>query len=607
MQTANDPKTFGTTLTITGAGGYGKTIIVTSLCYHPAIKKQFTNGFLFIKLGPRSTSTNSKLKEIYELLTNKICSNDLVEKIKLLTNKYYRNLLVIIDDVCNIEDAKLIVTAFSNCKTILTTRKNNIAKFIPSEESIIVGPMEQNEAVSVLCNELTDYSKLSQEDKSLLAEIAQNAHLWPLLLYLIRNKLSCTLQQHSLSYSQAIQKVNKKLHNKGLTAFDKSDAESTVKICIEVTLASLTKASLDKIKTMILFSGIIAVPRNVLNNLWNISKQEAQDTVNKLWASGVVKFIDIKIPIANIKQEYVEVHPIISQYVIENMDSNDFENLSPFYSKHLNARTQMSVYRELFADFDQVYGITDLLELSSLDMLKYQMSMIDHIYLPSCLEAINMYIVSDPHCITNLLRMMQHKIITPPYSTKFDKEINLLLAEYEKMLNSAYNLCRKINQNVERYLNNKDYGKIIPYIKKFIEEYHLCNVTLDAINMVNKIISCCDDELKKPVMMIKENLYLFARDYHEVTTRTLPRCELFISVRKRCHDSLTTRVGCGETAGYFLFGKFYEDCNFIENDRLIKLQEVAPHFVHQKLQHQDTSEQFILRPLNKTSTGKYLM
>ena len=51
LQTPIEPNKYQTTVTITGPGGFGKTSIVTSLCYHPLVKKQFTDGFLFIELG----------------------------------------------------------------------------------------------------------------------------------------------------------------------------------------------------------------------------------------------------------------------------------------------------------------------------------------------------------------------------------------------------------------------------------------------------------------------------------------------------------------------------------------------------------------------------
>ena len=135
LQATNDPNKYEITLTITGAGGFGKTNIVTSLCHHPLVKEQFTDGFIFIKLGPQATDPNVKLAQLYHLLTGenlKHCDINLIEQeIKQITN-YYHNLLVIIDDVWHVEDAEPLVKAFSSCKVILTTRMNNIEKYIPS-------------------------------------------------------------------------------------------------------------------------------------------------------------------------------------------------------------------------------------------------------------------------------------------------------------------------------------------------------------------------------------------------------------------------------------------------------------------------------------------
>ena len=118
---------------------------------------------------------------------NDVCSIIVVQqKIKQLTSEYYHNLLVIIDDLWNIGDAKPLVKAFSNCKTILTSRMNNIEQYIPSKQSVIIGEMTQHEAICLLTSGVIDYSQLSQEDVSLLDELAQDVHLWPLLLSLVR-------------------------------------------------------------------------------------------------------------------------------------------------------------------------------------------------------------------------------------------------------------------------------------------------------------------------------------------------------------------------------------------------------------------------------------
>ena len=69
LQASIEPNKYQTTITITGPGGFGKTNIVTSLCYHPLVKKQFTDGFLFIELGAQASDPSVKLCRLYHLLT----------------------------------------------------------------------------------------------------------------------------------------------------------------------------------------------------------------------------------------------------------------------------------------------------------------------------------------------------------------------------------------------------------------------------------------------------------------------------------------------------------------------------------------------------------
>ena len=182
LQATTDPNKYETTLTITGAGGFGKTTTVTSLCHYPAVKERFTDGFVVIELGPQATDPSIKLSQLYHLLTGESLKHcDIIhaeQEIKQLTSDYYCNLLVIIDDVWHIEDAEPLVKVFSNCTTILTTRMDDIEQYIPSKLSVIVGPMTNAEAISLLTSGVIDSSQISQEDVSLLDELAQDVHLW---------------------------------------------------------------------------------------------------------------------------------------------------------------------------------------------------------------------------------------------------------------------------------------------------------------------------------------------------------------------------------------------------------------------------------------------
>ena len=264
------------TLIVTGAGGFGKTTLATALCHHPVIKQQFTDGFIFVELGPQAPDPSIKLSQLYHLLTGENLTsadaNYAEQEIDKVVSELYQNLLVIIDDVWHVEDAEPIVKAFGQCKMVLTTRMNDIDLYISTQEIITVGLMELNEAVALITNGVIDSSKLSHEDMTLLDELAQEAHLWPLILSLIRGQLFHNVKHVRLSYHEAIRRVQTNLRDKGLTAFDKNNIESVkrsrkfaVKVCIEITLDLLTKSESNNFKSLVLTTGVgNFMPSNVL-------------------------------------------------------------------------------------------------------------------------------------------------------------------------------------------------------------------------------------------------------------------------------------------------------------------------------------------------------
>ena len=601
LQATNDPNKYGTIVTITGAGGYGKTTAVISLCHHPVVKEYFTDGFVFIELGPQATDPSIKLTRLYHLLTGEnIKQGDINHaelEIKQLTSNYCRKLLVIIDDVWHVEDAEPLVKAFSNCKIVLTTRMNNIEQYIPSMESVIIGPMTQNEAISLLTSGVIDSSQLSQEDVSLLDELAQDVHLWPLLLSLIRGHLSHNLKQYHLSYHKAIENVQAKLHHKGITAFDKNNIESinksrkvAVKACIEVSLELLTKLLSDRIKILILWTGIgTSLQTAVLNILWNISKQEAEDTVYALWAYGLVQFTNFLVSSTNnITQRCVEIHAVISQCIIDNMNSNEVLTLSPILGA---LKTGLSVIEGLSLTFAQSYGIHDSSSLTNTNYLKYRLSEIENVALPYELKIIDMYIVTDPHLIILILQGIKDVLMTSPYTRNLlsllGEEIDSLTADCNEILKDAHRLCRKLNQTVERNIYGKKFDKLIETVDKFIKNYPLCIVAQKAVTMVKNIIPYSNGELLHYIMMRCEHLQMKTHDYHQITTLTLPRIKLNLKVHKQITSSLLNASPDIELTYYYISsGKFDEEIELLNTNRLIKLQEVAPNFVHQQILQQ---------------------
>ena len=600
LQATIDPNKYETSLTVTGAGGFGKTTTVISLCHHPVVKKHFTDGFVIIELGPQATDPSIKLSQVYHLLTGEYLKHhDIIhaeQEIKQLTSDYYHNFLVIIDDVWHVEDAEPLVKAFSNCTTILTTRMNDIEQYIPSKLSVTIGPMTNNEAISLLTSGVIDSSQLSQEDVSLLDELAEDVHLWPLLLSLIRGQLSHNLKQYQLSYHKAIQNIQAKLHHKGLTAFDKNNIEAisksrklAVKACIEMTLELLTKSLSDKIKSLILWTGIgTSLQTAVLNNLWNISKQEAEDTVDILWAYGLVQFTDVTISPNNITQHCAEVHAVISQYIIEHMDSNEILDLSPC-GGNLNAA--LSVSQGLRLTFQQSYGIHDPSSLTAMDYLKYKLSEIENNLLPCYLKRINMSTVIGPHFIKLVLQVINDTLMSLSYysnlSSLFGEEINSLITDCKQLLKDAHKMCRKFNQNVERNLYERSYDKLIQTVEEFIKNFPFFNVVQKAVTMVKKIIPYCDGDLLGNMMRVYEELHIWIPDYHEITTLLLPCIKLSIKLHKQITSSLLNgSPDIEQTYDYYMSNRYDEELDSVTTNRLIKLQEVAPNFVQQQASQQ---------------------
>ena len=597
LHATTDPNKYETTLTVTGAGGFGKTTTVISLCHYPVVNNHFTDGFVFIELGPQATDPSVKLRDIYNLLTGEQCGINVVEqKINQLTSEYYRNLLVIIDDVWYVEDAEPLVKAFSNCKTILTTRMNDIEQYIPSKQSVNIGPMTQHEAITLLTSGVIDSSQLSQEDVSLLDELAQDVHLWPLLLSLIRGQLSHNLKQYHLSYHQAIQNVQAKLHHKGLIAFDKNNIEAinksrklAVKACIEMTLELLKKSLSDKIKSLLLYTGIgTSLQIAVLNNLWNISKQEAEETVDALWAYGLVKFTAITIPHYNITQHCVEVHAVIGQYIIDCMDSNEV-GILVLYDGKLN--TASSVSNGLALTLQQSLGIVHGQSLVTVvDYLKLKLSEAE-MFLPALLKRINMYTVTDPHCVILALQDIKNILTMSPYTINLlsllDEEFNTLKNKCKDALRDAHKLCRKLNQAVERNVYEKKYVELIQTVEEFIQNYPICSIAQKAVTMVEKIIPYCDGKLLQRVMLNCENLQIITCDYHIITALMLPQMKLHIKVLKQIIGSLLNGSPDIElTHHYFSSGRYDEERKLLMTNRLIKLQEVAPYTVQKQASSQ---------------------
>jgi len=579
LQTSSEPKNPGVSLMVKGAGGFGKTTLVKVLCYHNLIQETFTDGFIFVELGPQATDPSMLLCQLYHLLTGQNLRQRnislAIQEVNRVTSTFSRNMLVIIDDVWHVEDAEPIVEAFCTCRIVLTTRINEIEQCIPTKETVVVGPMEKSEAISLLTYGVIDISQQSQEDVSLLDELAQDVHLWPLLLSLVRGHLSDSLKR--LSSHEAIRAVQDKLRHKGLKSFDKNIIENTyrsrklaVKICIESTLELLTRELSDRIKTLMLFTGIgSSLQTTVLRFLWKSSEHEARDTVDILWAYGLVHFKDVILYPHNSKQLCVEVHAVISQFVIENMESLEVYNLSPYCG---NTKGIQLVGRELSLSFQRSYGVDDISTLSARDFLLYRLSNIESCELPLYLRMINMHTISDPHfAILTLLRIKSYLQLFN--RSNFLLYIEQLIADYRKILYDSYKFSRTLNQKFQQCLFQKKFDALIQTVKDYLKTYPS---SITAENSVKMIISHARQDYVKTQ---SETLQMMTRKYHVINIKLIPRIALQIKLHKWITSSLLAgSPEIEQTCTYIKSGEFNKEIELVNVNSLMKIKEVIPNF-----------------------------
>jgi len=314
-----------TTVTIRGIGGIGKSTIAKALCYHPLIKMYFTNGFLWISLSPPRPSPEAILREIYGELTDKstTCSFSLLKnRIRSVVSSDSCKLLIILDDAIDAEDITPFMEAFSNCKSIVTTRKKDINITIPSKKCFDIGPMKINEAVQLLTWQIPQLATLNDVDANKIEELAKDLYYWPLLLNLVHGQLYMHCTEWKESPKIVISNVQKKLQDSGLTAFDPRNIkkENAVKACINASLELLSENEKNVLFHIVSSAGIGSyVIKAAIFNLSKVSSEEFDKQIKNLWCHGLVSFGNVTLPSLTVNIPGIEVHEIIAQYIIEEM------------------------------------------------------------------------------------------------------------------------------------------------------------------------------------------------------------------------------------------------------------------------------------------------
>ena len=573
------------TVTLAGAGGFGKTSSAEYVCHHKDVDYAFSNGIIFIALSPQPCDPSKVLNEHYCRMTGSDCEyiNNVEEKIQEVT-KIYKNILVIIDDVWRVEDAWPIVRAFSYCKILLTTRNPKLG--IPSRHTIAVGPMSLKESVSLMTNGIIEYSELSKDDATVLNKLAQSTHQWPLLLSLIRGQLSHCLKQNNYSFKIAILDVQSNLTNKGLAAFDVKDVkdvkepqnirQQSVRACIEVSLElldKLDKSLKDKLLSLILYTGIGgSLPSRAVQCLWDVPGETAKKTTSSLESYGLIYTRSMKQlpPYFQASYQFLTVHSVICEYIMSTVKSETVARLSPFI--FLDTDRLIATVEELL--FQQSYEVN---RYNKQEFLTYTKQKMEHIILPYYMKDINMHVLHDPHLALLMLHNIQSLLNEPRYYhllALFNDEIVTLITECHNALSNAQGLSRKVNLHFQLCFRIMSFD-LMPILKEYLETPFIVSTITKCVKLAENIIMKCDAQLKVVMIEKCKEFQILSKKYHAISIEKLPRIELHIDLHKNITRALLQNndKAIEELYAHITTGRFEEEVHLVHANYVIKIQD----------------------------------
>ena len=308
--------TVESTVTIAGIGGIGKSTLAKALCHDVRLKSYFLDGFLWIRLGPLPVSPAIKLGQIYHQLTNKTEMGNqtfFTDKLQSLVAEHLHKLLVIIDDVWEVSDALVYTQVFNGCKIVMTTRRENVNKLIPSKMCITIDQMNEEEAIKLLTYNLPGQSEITNL-------LALNLLCWPLLLKLVQGQLSICVREQHKPLPQALDHVKEMLKAKGFNTPGVDKRRSAVLAVIESSIGLLNPDEMNALQKLVLSAGF-SMPFSLplLPAMLKVGSEEIEKLCRKLLRLGLISQCQLMTAPNNKAILCYEVHPIIAQYVMDHM------------------------------------------------------------------------------------------------------------------------------------------------------------------------------------------------------------------------------------------------------------------------------------------------
>ena len=582
-----DPNCTTVCATLHGDEGCGKSTLMNALCHQREIKKHFKDGFLFVHIKAH-TDICTKLSQLYHLLTNKELkmkedtgnTDIVISELRHVTGFYFRYLLVIIEDMWDITDIEPYLSAFSNCRVVVTTQESSLITDIPSSTYIEVSHMERREAFSMLYKGIVDISvQLSKESAKCLEKLVDDVRSWPMYLYLVRGQIMHHVKYQKMPFSDALEMVTRKLSNCGLGIYaddrQQSSRRHAEKPSIECSIQMLDDSERNRLLSVIFYAGVgCPLPKPVVEKIWEISVVNAGKLFTKLEDCGIFLCSDIYTAPCNIELTCVQVHSVMAQYVINKTDSLRVIQLWPLKSLVLPL-----IHDELQLSFLQ-YSDNDQSEVE--EYLKNTCKRIDHKWLAENVMYLTRGSFYDPHFIIYQLKCLKLRIrgrsdLVP------DETVQLITDECIKILQGLPNKVSMFNRRFEGLLFENDHEGLLNLFTKFCTDNVVAKAAEKCERLFDSVAEYCHNVTLDWIKDAKEQIQLLLSDYHENALLILPQAQLYIELRKKIIEALSSDTRKWKSLSEYVKLELKKDLANVESKCKNKTRDISSKHIHQKL------------------------
>lgn len=265
---------------VCAAPGSGKTVMAAAFAREGDVVDAFKDGILWVTLGAKP-NIKEAIAELYANLTGDARTFQSEEGARIsLSQQLKQKCLIVIDDLCRVEDCRFFESFSDQCSLLITTRDLELVENLPAKK-LQLEDLSPDQALELV----TSVSKFSSEYREALSSFTQLLGGQPLLLKLAGDMLRQRVEIVGDAPLIALEYANHLFTEKGAVAFDKtdtSDRNQAVARSIGASLDLLSPEDLERYIQLALVLDKRSITITEVMKLWKGQQEGTDDLGDQL-------------------------------------------------------------------------------------------------------------------------------------------------------------------------------------------------------------------------------------------------------------------------------------------------------------------------------------